>query len=102
MKTIRDFLEKLEAMGVIVRFVVSMLIIIFPVVMLDIPFVLCLILSTVLQLFSGVPFVIEIAYIVGLFGVISGEQDFLAILYYILFTIIIGSTIINLIRMRRQ
>lgn len=102
MKTTQDLLEKLGSIGVIARIVVSMLLIIFPVVMLDIPFILCLILSAVLQLFSSVPFVIEIAYIVGLFGVISGEQDFLAILYYIVFTIIIGSTIINLIRIHRQ
>ena len=69
-----------------------------PLLMFNVPWWADVLLSLlVVFVIAKIPFGIEILYIVGLFGAILGPQDFFAILYYILFALIVGSTLIKLI-----
>lgn len=101
MKNFKAFLVKsFGAFGEVLFFVISIAMTIFPLLMFDLSWWLYMALTLLVQLFVvGIPFGIEILWVVGLFGAISGPQDALAYAYYVLFALIIGSTIVRLIKL---
>jgi hypothetical protein len=71
----------------------------FPVLMFNLPLWLTIVLALLIQfVLVNIPFVIEILYVIGLFGAINGKQDFFAIVYYIIFAVMIVPTIVRFIR----
>ena len=95
-----NLLDTLGGVGLILYFIVSLFVTILPLLMFDMPFWLYIVLSLIIQyVVIHIPFGMEALYIVGLFGAIHGEQNFFAILYYIVFAIVIIPTTIRLIMM---
>lgn len=100
MEKIKDFiLNTFGGLGFVIYGAFLMFLCAFPVLMFDLPLWLTIILALFIQfVLVNIPFVIEILYVIGLFGAMAGPQDFIATIYYIVFAIVIGSCIINLIR----
>lgn len=100
MQKIKDFLlNSMGSFGFVIFFLISTLVCILPILMFELPFGLTIILALVVEfVLINIPFVFEILYVIGLFGAMAGPQDFIATIYYIVFAIVIGSCIINLIR----
>jgi hypothetical protein len=101
---IKDYLlSSLGFAGVVLYFVLGLAISILPILMFDIHWIAYLILCSIsIFVLSKIPFATEILWIIGLFGAISGKQDIFAIIYYVMFAIIIGSFIYKLIVILRS
>lgn len=104
MQKIKDFLlTSLGTFGILLFYAISLLITIFPLLMFEMSWWLYMILALIIQLvIVNIPFGLEVLWIIGLIGAISGKQDILAVIYYILFVLIVGSTVINLIQIRKN
>ncbi len=100
MQKIKDFLlTSLGTVGMLIFYTLSLFITVFPLIMFEMPWWLYLILALLVQLvIVKIPFGVEILWIIGLIGAILGKQDVLAIIYYILFVVIIGSTVVKLLK----
>lgn len=100
MERIKEFLlTSMGRFGFVLFYLICTLLCIFPVLMLNLPLPVAIILGLIVQFFLiNIPLALEILYVIGFFGAIAGSQDFIATLYYIVFAIIIGSFIIRLIR----
>lgn len=100
MEKIKDFLlNSLGTVGIVLYFLVAILITILPLLMFDMPFILYIVLALLVQfVLINIPFCMEILYIIGLFGAVNGKQDIFAIIYYIVFALIVIPTIVRLIR----
>lgn len=74
---------------------------VYPLIMFDIPWFVYSVLS-LLMVFIGtkIPFLIEVLWIAGLFAVIPGTQDVFAIIYYVVFAILVVRFVIKMIRSR--
>lgn len=100
MQKIKDFLlNSMGSFGFVIFFLISTLVCILPILMFELPFGLTIILALVVEfVLINIPFVFEILYVIGLFGAMARPQDFIAIVYYIVFAVVIGSFVVNLIR----
>lgn len=100
MQKIKDFLlTSLGTFGMVIFYTISLLITIFPLIMFEMSWWLYLILALIAQLvIVKIPFGLEVLWIIGLVGAILGKQDIFAVIYYILFALIVGSTIIRLVK----
>lgn len=100
MQKIKDFLlTSLGTVGMVLFYTISLLITIFPLIMFEMSWWLYLILALIAQsVIVKIPFGLEVLWIIGLVGAISGKQDIFAVIYYILFALIVGSTIIRLVK----
>ena len=100
MEKIKDFLlNSLGVIGFVIYYLVALAVSVFPLLMLNMPWWLYIILSLIDIYFVGnIPLATEILWIIGLFGAIFGKQDIFAIIYYIMFVIIVGGFIVRLIK----
>lgn len=100
MQKIKDFLlTSLGTVGLLLFYTISLLITVYPLIMFEMSWWLYLVLALIVQfVIVNIPFGLEVLWIIGLVGAISGKQDIFAIIYYILFVLIVGSTIIKLIK----
>lgn len=100
MKKIKDFfLTSLGTVGFILYYAIAILITILPLLMFKMPFWLYILLALLVQtILINIPFCMEILYIIGLFGAINGKQDIFAIIYYVVFALIIVPTVVKLIK----
>ena len=100
MQKIKDFLlTSLGTGGMLLFYTISIFITVFPLIMFEMPWLLYIVLALLVQfVIVKIPFGLEVVWIIGLIGAISGKQDIFAIIYYILFVLIIGSTIIRLVK----
>lgn len=100
MQKIKEFLlTSLGTGGMLLFYTISILITIFPLIMFEMPWLLYIVLALLVQLvIVKIPFGLEVLWIIGLVGAISGKQDIFAVIYYILFALIVGSTIIRLVK----
>ena len=100
MQKIKEFLlTSLGTFGMLLFYAISLLITIYPLLMFNMSWWLYMVLALIVQLVViNIPFGLEILWIIGLVGAISGKQDIFALIYYILFAIIIGSVIKNIVR----
>lgn len=100
MEKIKDFLlNALGGIGYVIYYLVALAVSIFPLLMFNMPWWLYIILSLIVIYFVGnIPLATEILWIIGLFGAIFGKQDIFAIIYYVMFAIIVGGYIIKLIK----
>ena len=58
-----------------------------------------MILALIIQIvIVNIPFGLEVLWIIGLIGAISGKQDIFAVIYYVLFVLIVGSTVKNIVK----
>lgn len=99
MQKIKDFLTTtLGTFGMLIFWALSVFVCILPLLMFNMPGWLYMLLSLlVLFVLKNIPFFLEILYIVGFFGAISGKQDLFAIIYYVVCAIIVIPALINLI-----
>ena len=99
MQKIKDFLlGTMGTVGYILFFFISWFLIILPLLMFNMPWLLYIVISSLVVFFlSKIPLFIELMYIAGLFGAISGKQDLFAIIFYIAFAIIVIPTVVRLI-----
>ena len=95
-------MNALGAVGLGLWYLVSLLIAVMPLVMIDAPFLLKLLLLAI-ALF--VPATSGVFWVWGLVCAIRGPQDIIAIVYYVLFAIMFMpffiSTVLNLFRKRQ-
>ena len=95
-------MNALGAVGIGLWYLVSLLVAVIPLVMIDAPFLLNLLLLAI-ALF--IPATSGIFWIWGLICAICGPQDTIAIIYYVLFAIMFLpffiSTVLNLFRKRK-
>ena len=100
MQKIKEFLlTSLGTAGILIFYTISLFITVYPLIMFDMSWLLYIVLALLVQLvIVNIPFGIEVLWIIGLIGAISGKQDILAIIYYVLFVLIVGSTVIKLIK----
>lgn len=100
MEKIKDFLlNSLGVIGFILYYLVALAVSVLPLLMFNMPWWLYIILSLIVIYFVGnIPLATEILWIIGLFGAIFGEQDVFAIIYYVMFVIIVGGFIVRLIK----
>jgi hypothetical protein len=100
MEKIKNFLfTTLGVIGYVIYYLVALAVSVFPLLMFNMPWWLYIILSLVaIYLVGNIPLAAEILWIIGLFGAISGKQDIFAIIYYVMFAIIVGGFIVNLIK----
>lgn len=97
MQKIKDFLfDTLGIFGIIFYYALGLFVSLYPLWMFNLPFWLYMVLGLLIVLLEKIPLFNQVVWIVGLFGAISGEQDIFAIIYYIGFAIIMGTTIIKL------
>lgn len=97
MQKIKDFLfGTLGIVGIIFYYALGLFVSLYPLWMFNLPFWLYMVLGLLILLLEKIPLFNQAVWIVGLFGAISGEQDIFAIIYYIGFAIIMGTTIIKL------
>ena len=101
MKKIKDFLlTSMGTFGFVLYFAIAILITVFPLLMFNMPHWLYLVLALLVQfVLINIPFCMEILYIIGLFGAIGGKQDIIAIIYYVVFALMVVPTIIRLIKL---
>ena len=100
MQKIKEFLlTSLGTFGLLLFYVIGILLTVFPLIMFDMSWWLYMILALIVQLVVvNIPFGLEVLWTVGLIGAISGKQDIFAVIYYILFALIVGSTVKNLVK----
>lgn len=99
MKKIKDYLfTTLGTIGVFIFYTFSLLITLYPLLMFDMHFLLYIVLALIAQIVVNIPFGLEVLWSVGLIGAIIGTQDVFAIIYYIAYALIIGSTIIKIVK----
>ena len=100
MQKIKEFLlTSLGAGGVLLFYAISIFITVFPLIMFEMPWLLYIVLALLVQfVIVKIPFGLEVLWIIGLIGAILGEQDIFAIIYYILFVLIVGGTVIRLLK----
>lgn len=100
MKKIKEFLlTSLGTGGILLFYAISIFITVFPLIMFEMSWLLYIVLALLVQfVIVNIPFGLEVLWIIGLIGAISGKQDFFAIVYYILFVMIVGSTVIRLLK----
>lgn len=100
MQKIKDYLlTSLGTVGMLLFYTISLFITVYPLIMFEMPWWLYLLLALLVQLvIVNIPFGLEVLWTIGLVGAISGKQDVFAIIYYILFVVIVGSTVIKLLR----
>lgn len=100
MQKIKEFLlTSLGTFGILLFYVIGLLLTIYPLLMFEMSWWVYMLLALVIQLIVvNIPFGLEVLWIIGLIGAISGKQDIFAVIYYILFALIIGSTVIKLIK----
>ena len=100
MKKIKDFLlTSLGTFGIILFYLLCFFITYYPLLMFKMSWWLCLLLALLVQLVVlNIPFGPEVLWIVGLFGAVSRKQDIFAIIYYVLFALIIGSAIVRIVK----
>lgn len=100
MRKITEFLVgSLGTLGLIISHILVCLICVFPLLMFDLPwFVYTILALLMIFVLSTIPLVIELEWCIGLVGAIMGKQDTIAIVYYVLFAIIIGGFLVNLFR----
>lgn len=100
MQKIKDFLlTSFGTVGMLLFYTISLLITVYPLIMFEMSWWLYLVLALTVQLvIVNIPFGLEVLWIIGLIGAVSGKQDIFTIIYYIMFVLIVGSTIVKLIR----
>ena len=100
MRKFRDFLlTSLGTFGFVLFYAIVIFATVYPLIMFEMPWWLYIILALVVQLIVvNIPFGLEVLWIIGLIGAISGKQDIFAVIYYILFVLIIGSTVIKFVK----
>ena len=100
MQKIKDFLlTSLGTFGILLFYVISLLITVYPLLMFKMSWWLYMILALIIQLVVvNIPFGLEVLWIIGLIGAISGKQDIFAVIYYILFVLLVVPTIIRLVK----
>lgn len=100
MQKIKDFLlTSLGTGGILLFYTISLFITIYPLIMFEMSWWVYLILALIVQsVIVNIPFGLEVLWIIGLVGAISGKQDIFAIIYYVLFALIVGSAIIRLVK----
>lgn len=87
-------IEKLGEAGRTVFSIILFALSVLPFVIIDIPFAFKLILILAAQF---IPFVMDISWIIGLIFAIKGRQDFVTIIYYIVFAAMYVPIVINFI-----
>ena len=100
MRKIRDFLlTSFGTFGFVLFYAIVIFMTVYPLIMFEMSWWLYIVLSLIVQLvIVNIPFGLEVLWIIGLIGAISGKQDTFAVIYYILFALIIGPTIIKLVK----
>lgn len=100
MRKIKDFLlTSLGTFGFVLFYAIVIFMTVYPLLMFEMSWWLYMILALIIQLVVVyIPFGLEVLWIIGLIGAISGKQDAFAVIYYILFVLIIGSTIVKLVK----
>ena len=100
MQKLKDFLlTSLGTFGILLFYAISLFLTIYPLIMFEMSWWLYMILVLIVQLvIVNIPFGIEVLWIIGLIGAISGEQDIFAVIYYVLFALIVGSTVKNIVK----
>jgi hypothetical protein len=100
MQKIKDFLlTSLGTFGLLLFYAIGLLLTIYPLLMFEMSWWVYMLLALVIQFFVvNIPFGLEVLYIIGFFGAISGEQDIFAVIYYILFALLVVPTIIRIIK----
>ena len=100
MQKIKEFLlTSLGTVGIVLFYTISLLITVYPLIMFEMPWWLYIVLALLVQLvIVNIPFGLEVLWIIGLVGAITGKQDIFAIIYYVLFVLIVGSTAIRLVK----
>ena len=100
MQKIKEFLlNSLGTFGILLFYAISLLITVYPLIMFEMSWWLYIILALIVQLvIVNIPFGLEVLWIIGLIGAISGKQDIFAVIYYVLFVLIVGSTVKNLVK----
>ena len=85
------FISSMGTFGCVLSMFIPLILALFPAIMLGIPWWITALILPILS-FTGIlsiPFVLDIWYVVGLFGAINGDGDFFAILYYAIFALVI-------------
>ena len=95
-------MNALGAVGIGLWYLVSLLVAVIPLVMIDAPFLLNLLLLAIVLF---IPASSGVFWVWGLICAIRGPQDIIAIVYYVLFAIMFLpffiSTVLNLFRKRK-
>ena len=95
-------LSALGSVGIVLYYLATLIISVLPFVMIDASFLLKLVLIAISTFF---PATSVIFWVWGLIGAINGPQDFIAIIYYVLFVVMFLpffiSTISSLFRKSR-
>lgn len=100
MQKIKDFLlTSLGTFGLLLFYAIGLLLAVYPLLMFKMSWWLYIILALIIQLIVvNIPFGLEVLWIIGLIGAISGKQDIFAVIYYILFVLLVVPTIIRLVK----
>jgi hypothetical protein len=100
MQKIKEFLlTSLGTFGILLFYAISLLITIYPLLMFKMSWWLYMILVLIVQwVIVKIPFGLEVLWIIGLIGAISGKQDIFAVIYYVLFVLIVGYTVVRLVK----
>ena len=100
MQKIKDFLlTSFGWFGMLLFYVPYILITVYPLIMFEMPWLLYMVLALLVQfVIVKIPFGLEVLWIIGLVGAILGKQDIFAVIYYVLFVLIVGSTVIRLVK----
>ena len=100
MKKIKEFLlTSLGTFGMLLFYAISLFITVYPLIMFEMSWWLYMILALIVQLvIVNIPLGLEVLWIIGLIGAISGKQDIFAVIYYVLFVLIVGSTVKNIVK----
>ena len=100
MQKIKEFLlTSLGTFGILLFYAISLFITVYPLIMFEMSWWLYMILALIIQIvIVNIPFGLEVLWIIGLIGAISGKQDIFAVIYYVLFVLIVGSTVKNIVK----
>lgn len=100
MQKIKDFLlTSLGTFGLLLFYAIGLLLTIYPLLMFEMSWWVYMILALIIQLIVvNIPFGLEVLWVIGLIGAISGKQDIFAVIYYILFVLLVVPTIIRLVK----
>jgi hypothetical protein len=91
----QKLIDALGVVGVGIYYVFRLFASLLPFVMIDTSFFITVLLILAAQI---VPFATPVLWVWGLFGALSGPQDFWAISYYILFALCVLPFLINLLK----
>ena len=100
MQKIKDFLlTSLGTFGLLLFYAIGLLLTVYPLLMFKMSWWLYMILALIIQLIVvNIPFGLEVLWIIGLIGAISGKQDIFAVIYYILFVLLVVPTVVRLVK----